>query len=286
MTSPEEKLSPRSQGNLTSRLLTLLSFLLCAGALFLLPAGTARRLLHTGMLLTQPAQELQAMGQRITREALGGLPENMTLEERNALLVELTQARIGLSQAQAQQEGLRLENLQLQRLLRHYKQPKDYSLVVAEVTGRGLFLGKLNTFLLDRGASDGIQEGQAVLSVDGVVGVVIQAMARQCVVKLLCARDFTLPGEATLRKTSGILENREGGLVLTGTMGESFDSLGFGEWLYTTDLGNEAMQPGLPVGVIQGKDRAPDDSPVYAVLPGVKDFLGIQYVMVAIRGKR
>ena len=226
------------------------------------------------------------MGQRISREALGGLPENMTLEERDALLAELAQARMALSQAQAQQEGLRLENLQLQRLLRHYKQPKDYSLVVAEVTGRGLFLGRLNTLILDRGASDGIQEGQAVLTEDGLVGVVFQATARQSVVKLLCARDFTLPAEAALRKTSGILENQSGGLVLAGTMGESFDTLGFGEWLYTTDLGSEAMQPGLPVGMIQGKDRAPDDSPVYAVTPAVKDFMGIQYVMVAIRGKR
>ncbi|MGN0866440.1 MAG: rod shape-determining protein MreC [Oligosphaeraceae bacterium] len=286
MTSPEEKASARPQGVLTVRLLTLLSFLLCAAALFLLPAGTTRRILHTGMLFTQPAQELHAMGQRVSREALGGLPENMTLEERDALLAELAQARMQLSNVQGQQEGLRLENLQLQRLLRHYKQPKDYSLVVAEVTGRGLFLGKLNTFLLDRGASDGIQEGQAVLSVDGVVGVVAHATARQSVVKLLCARDFSLAAEATLRKTSGILENRDGSLVLAGTMGESFDSLGFGEWLYTTDLGNDAVQPGLPVGVIQGKDRAPDDSPVYAITPAVKDFLGIQYVMVAIRGKR
>ncbi|MGN0892785.1 MAG: rod shape-determining protein MreC [Oligosphaeraceae bacterium] len=271
---------------MTTRVLTFLSFLLAAAALFLLPAGTARRILHTGFLFTQPAREISAMGQRISREALGGLPENMTLEERDALLAELGQARTQLAQARAQQEGLRMENLQLQRLLRHYKAPHEYSLVVAEVTSRGLFLGKVCTFLLDRGASDGIQAGQAVLDQDGLVGVVEQATARQAVVRLLCAPDFSLPAESVERRTSGILENREGRLMLTGTMGEAFDSLGFGEWVTTSDLGSEAMQPGIPVGTIQGKERSPDDSPAYPLSSAVKDFLGIRYVMVAIRGKR
>ncbi len=271
---------------MNSRLLVILSFVLVAAALYLLPQGTTRRLLGTGRAFTQPARELSAMGQRVAREALGGLPENMTREERDALLAEVARLKeqsVGYSR---RLDSLRAENIQLQRLLRHYKQTKDYSMVTAEVVGRSALLGRMDTLVLDRGASDGIQAGQAVLGTEGIVGVVEEAMARQSVVRLVSSPGFSLPASVSGRDATGILENQGGRLVLVGLMGRDFDALSLGDVVVTTELGSEAMQPALAVGTIGDKGRTPDDAPMYMLDASASPQLSsLRFVLVAIRGK-
>ena len=115
------------------RFLTAISFVIFALAFFLLPSGVEERLSRLGRLFVSPAEEFGAVSQRVAREALGGLPEGMTVEERDELLSELARVKNELSVRDASEESLRAENRQLQRLLRHVRQSRDYSLVVAEV---------------------------------------------------------------------------------------------------------------------------------------------------------
>lgn len=270
---------------MAQRLLIIFSFLLLAGALFLLPRGTRVRLERTGRLFVEPSVEFNDMGQRMAREALGGLPPDMTLEERNQLLAELSKARLDLAARDAAETAMVAENRQLQRLLRYFKEPHDYSLVVAGISGLAESDDAFGTIVLDRGASDGIQAGQAVLCCEGVVGVVLESTPRRAVVCLLNSRRFSLSAEVTARQVSGILENYEGALALTSPMGGQFDEVKEGEGVYTTDLGNDFMVPGLLIGTIAGRDRAPDDSPVYFLTPSAKA-TGHKYLMVAIPGAR
>ena len=267
------------------RFLTAISFVIFALAFFLLPSGVEERLSRLGRLFVSPAEEFGAVSQRVAREALGGLPEGMTVEERDELLSELARVKNELSVRDASEESLRAENRQLQRLLRHVRQPRDYSLVVAEVVGRGVLFGRSESLVIDRGATDGILAGQAVMTIDGVVGVVVDSTPRQATVRLYTSRSFSLAAEVPAKRTSGILENRKGRVMLTMPMGDAFDSLLPGETLCTSDLGSDMMQPGLNIGVIESKERQADDVPAYVVRPAASTG-DIRYVMVAIRGKR
>ena len=258
------------------RFLTAISFVIFALAFFLLPSGVEERLSRLGRLFVSPAEEFGAVSQRVAREVLGGLPEGMTVEERDELLSELARVKNELSVRDASEESLRAENRQLQRLLRHVRQPRDYSLVVAEVVGRGVLFGRSESLVIDRGATDGILAGQAVMTIDGVVGVVVDSTPRQATVRLYTSRSFSLAAEVPAKRTSG---------MLTMPMGDAFDSLLPGETLCTSDLGSDMMQPGLNIGVIESKERQADDVPAYVVRPAASTG-DIRYVMVAIRGKR
>lgn len=268
-----------------TRLPIIISFVIFACALFLLPSGTRARITRTGRVFIEPSVEFNAMSQRVAREVLGGLPADMTLEERDGLLAELAKTKADLASRDAVDAAIQAENKQLQRLLKYYKEPHEFSLVVAGVTGRRESDDAFGTVVLDRGASDGIQAGQAVLGMDGVVGVVLESTTRSAVVRFTTSRHFAISAEVTARQVSGILENSDGALALTSPMGNAYDNLRDGEAVYTTALGNDSMVPGLLLGKISGKERGPDDSPRYFVEPASNP-VGQKYLFVAIPGGR
>lgn len=236
-------------------------------------------------VFVEPSVEFNAMSQRIAREALGGLPEGMSVAERDALLAEFAKAKVDLAARDAANAAIQAENRQLQRLLRYFKEPHDFSLVVAGISGRDESDDVFGTVVLDRGASDGIQAGQAVMCVDGVVGVVLESTPRRSVVRLITSRQFALSAEVTAHQVNGILEYSDGHLMLTSPMGNAFDALQNGEAVYTTELGNDSMVSGLLLGTISGKERAPDDSPRYYLEPAANP-VGHKYFLVAIPGGR
>ena len=262
-----------------SRLLLCFSFLLLAAALFWLPAGTRKRLARTGRAFVEPTAEMNAMGLRVAREALGGLPPDMTVSQRDDLLAELAKTRNALEVKDAASEALKAENDQLRRLLRYVRQPRDYSLVVAGVAAQ---LAGTGSVVLDRGSADGILAGQAVMTLEGLSGIVSEASIRRSVVTLLGDKDFSIPVEVPSRQTNGILENRKGKLLLVAPMGAGFDSLEAGDVVCTTDLGSEVMQPGLLVGTIREKLRAPDDSPIYVIEAAASFLESSRYFLIAI----
>lgn len=268
-----------------TRLPIIISFVVLACVLFLLPSGTRARIARTCRVFIEPSVEFNAMTQRVAREVLGGLPEGMTLAERDELLAELAKAKADLASRDAADAAIQAENRQLQRLLRYFKESHEYSLVVAGVTGRSESDDAFGTVVLDRGASDGIQAGQAVLSVEGVVGVVLESTTRSAVVRFITSRHFAISAEVTARQVSGILENCDGALALTAPMGNAFDDLRKGEAVYTSALGNDSMVSGLLLGTITEKDRGPDDSPRYFVKPASNP-VGQKYLFVAIPGGR
>lgn len=268
-----------------TRLPIVISFVILACALFLLPKGTRERIVRTGRIFVEPSVEFNAMSQRVAREVLGGLPAGMTLEERDELLAELAKTKADLASRDAVDMAIQAENRQLQRLLRYFKEPHDFSLVVAGVADRLESDDAFGTVVLDRGASDGIQAGQAVLNVDGVVGIVLESTTRSAVVRLITSRHFAISAEVTARQVSGIMEECDGALALTSPMGKAYDDLQEGESVYTSALGNDSMVAGLLLGTISGKERGPDDSPRYFVNPAA-DPVGQKYLFVAIPGGR
>lgn len=89
------------------------------------------------------------------------------------------------------QEELLKENVRLQRLL-EIKQRWVYSSVAANVIGRNPSFWSA-TLIIDRGVSDGVQIGMAVVNASGVVGKVAEAGEHTSKVMLLTDPGFSVP---------------------------------------------------------------------------------------------
>ena len=264
-----------------SRLLILAAFLLFAAALVVLPAGGRKRISRLLNAFIHPSQEIAALSLRVSREALGGLPPSMTVAERDALLAEAARAKQQTAAREMNSRDLAAENQHLQRLLRHVKRERDYSLVVAEIHHRPAWSDYDGTVLIDRGAADGIQPGQAALTLDGVVGIVASVTMRQATVRLWTAPDFTLPAQIRSRNITALLARHGAHLMLDSPMGQSFDDGHPGDQVFTSDMGSDTMQPGLLIGTVDRLEWGSDGAPHYVVTPAAS-LENLQYLMLAI----
>ncbi|MBO4619604.1 MAG: rod shape-determining protein MreC [Victivallales bacterium] len=268
-----------------SRVLILLSFLALALAFFFLPRGTRERLRHFGRLFTQPSEEMAAMSLRVGREALGGLPPEMSVAERDELLAAKARLEAESQVRDARVRALEAQNQALQKLLQHVSAQHSYALVVCEVVKRPAWSQTHHTVVVDRGSSSGLRPGQAVLSLEGVVGVVSEATARQAVVELFTSPSFALPCEIAARQVSAVLENHGGQFVLTSVLGAEYDAVQLGDEVVTTDLGSDAMQPGLLLGTIAEKTRDANGAPRYLV-DAIVQPATLKYLMAVLPERR
>ncbi len=264
-----------------SRLILVVAFTLLAAALFFLPAGTRQRISGIARLCSTPGAELSALSMRVSREAIGGLPPGMTVAQRDELLAATARAKLNQQTADARLADLQAENRYLQRLLRHTKQPRNYSLVVAQVIQRPKWSNYYGNVVIDRGSSDGLQTGQAVLTLDGVVGVVSSVSLKQAVVELYDSPNFTMAAGVAQRNITALMENQDGVICLTAPMGRDFSEVRRGELVCTSDLGSTTMQPGLPVGTIAELNATPEGAPLYRVTP-VAPLDNLRYLLIAI----
>jgi rod shape-determining protein MreC len=92
------------------------------------------------------------------------------LEEENRLLREIIEE---MKQERIQLLEFRGENTRLRSLL-GFKQDFQKPLLPAEVIGKDLS-GWFQTVVIDRGKRDGIEEGMAVVSVQGIVGQIMES---------------------------------------------------------------------------------------------------------------
>ncbi len=221
------------------------------------------------------------MSLRVAREALGGLPPELSVAERDELLADRTRLEAESQVRDARMRELEAQNQTLQKLLQHVSAQHSYALVVCEVIKRPSWSQIRHVVVVDRGSSSGIEPGQAVLSLDGVVGVVSEATARQAVIELFTSPSFALPCEVAGRQVSAVLENHTGELVLTSVLGADYDAVQVGEQVMTTDLGSDSMQPGLLLGTIAELGQDENGAPRYAVTP-VAPPAALKYLMIVL----
>lgn len=244
-----------------------------------------KRLRHFGRLFTQPSEEMAALSLRVGREALGGLPPNMTLAERDELLSARARQEAESQTYVSRIRELETQNQSLQKLLQHVSVQRTYALVVCEITRRPSRNQAEQMVLIDCGSSSGVQPGQAVMGLEGVVGVVSEATTRQAVVELYSSPSFSLPCEVAGRRLSAVLENHAGKMVLVSALGTDYDAAEIGDQVLTTDLGEDAMQPGLFLGTIAEKARDENGAPLYVLTP-VASLDSLKYLMVVLPERR
>jgi len=185
----------------------LLLLLLLAGLAMALLAPVFRGESGTrdlpGVLLEAagPFQKGLTKGTRL----LGGIWENYLLtihaqEENRALreiIEELKQERLLLLEAKA-------ENVRLRGLL-GFKQEMPEPLLPAQVIGKDLSAW-FHTVVIDRGKQDGIEEGMAVLSVQGVVGQIMESSRNFSRVLLITDPNWAAAGLIQRTRARGIAE--------------------------------------------------------------------------------
>jgi rod shape-determining protein MreC len=123
------------------------------------------------------------------------------LEEENRLLREIIEE---MKQERIQLLEFRGENSRLRSLL-GFKQDFQKPLLPAEVIGKDLS-GWFQTVVIDRGRRDGIEEGMAVVSVQGIVGQIMESSKSFARVLLITDPNSAVAALVQRTRARGIVE--------------------------------------------------------------------------------
>jgi len=172
-------------------------------------------------------KNLAHLGQ-ITRENQKLIKENLELQSQLSVLRE----------AQHENEILKKE-------IGFYSTKGDLNLLPANIIGRSV-TGYLRTIIIDRGQTDGIKNGQAIVSQGYLVGTVKEVMADTSEVKLITDYNSLVPV---------VLQNSRGtGLLRGGLVGLTVEDIPLninisqGEQVITSGLGGD-----IPFSILVGK---------------------------------
>jgi rod shape-determining protein MreC len=160
-----------------------------------------------------------------------------------------------------------------------FQQHSQSKTIAARLIGSGLGTNT-KTIFVDRGSSDGVKKGMAVITPEGIVGKVVAAFPAAAEVMLITDPAFA----------AGVISNKNhlpGTLRGDGSQNLRVDylpteaKLTRGEWFYTS--GDDRVFPrGLPVGRVTITERGRDFRDVKLVPSGLER--GLDAVLIVIQG--
>lgn len=161
------------------------------------------------------------------------------------------QLRSRLTQLQIESDALqteRMENVRLRRLL-HLEERHPYNLVAASVVARSLDrLG--GSLTIDKGTSDGVEPGRAVLTPDGLVGRAERSTPHETRVLTLLNRDCAVAARIERSRVDGVLEWEFGSQpVLNLHYVSSQEDVKVGDRVVTSGLGG-IFPVGIRIGTV------------------------------------
>lgn len=174
------------------------------------------------------------------------------------------------------------ENKKLTALLNIKRNYENYSLTAANVVAKDNG-GWFNVFVIDKGLNDGLKNNMVVLSVNGLVGKIIE-----------CRNNFAKVSSIIDPKSSISIKNfRTGDLgFVKGDLKLKYDGLCSVEFLdsnaeiiegdeIVTSHLSEIFPPGLLLGYVKKIDDSADENSI--ILEPVADLKHLDYVLVIIR---
>jgi rod shape-determining protein MreC len=175
-----------------------------------------------------------------------------------------------------QLDELELENARLRELLAfRAEQPDDY--MSARVIGWDA-TGRARTVTIDRGESDGVVRGAAVIAPPGVVGHVFRTSPHAARVLLITDHNSGVDALVQRTRARGIVEGREiGGIGLKFV--KRTESLEVGDEVVTSGM-DRIFPKGLPVGTIAMVDKRGQGLFQYASIRPAVDFDRLEEVLV------
>ncbi len=182
----------------------------------------------TGVLLSAFSQPI-----RLARYLAGPPPSSSRLMQLELELASLRRAEA--------------ENRRLRRAL-GYPPPMGFSFIPARIIG--MDLDPLRGFAwINAGRSSGVVEGAAVLSVDGLVGIVDQAGGQRSRVSLLLSEAIAVSVRNTRSRALGVVEWDPGQGRLRVNQVPFQADFALGDTLVSSGLGG-VFPPDLPVGTV------------------------------------
>lgn len=146
---------------------------------------------------------------------------------------------------------LALENERLRELM-GFKQQTKMQLTAAQVIGRDLVIDH-NTVTINKGTTDGIKAGQAVITTGGVLGYIFKPEPFTSHVMLITDRYAVVDGVVQRTRAHGIVEGKsQNGCVLKYI--EKTEDVQEGDIVVTGGLDNIFPQ-GFPVAVVESVER-------------------------------
>jgi rod shape-determining protein MreC len=232
------------------------------------------------LLMTTPVRRLMSWAVIQTSQGARRFSDLRFAREANARLgQELFRAERENDRFQALAE----ENARLSKLLELKIRNPTHQFLQARVIGAGTSLLS-QTLDVDSGSMDGVKRGMAVVSDQGLVGLVRRVAWTSSEVVLISDPHVSVQVAITRSRLRGRME----GSGLANAYRVRFvdvrrlDDIRVGDWVTTSGLGR-LFPPGIPVGVVEGLDSEDVDEQVrqYRVLPSV-DFSRLETVSIVL----
>lgn len=179
------------------------------------------------------------------------------------------------AQLQVLQE-LQIENTRLKSLL-DFKANRKMELISAEVIGRDL-VPDHNTISINKGTDHGLKSGQAVITMNGVLGYIFRPEKKTSHIMLITDRYAVVDGLVQRTRTSGLVEGKGAhGCVLKYV--ESSEDIKPGDLIVTGGLDN-IFPKGFPVAVVESAEKKNLSVAVRVDLKPVVDSSRVEEVFV------
>ena len=166
-------------------------------------------------------------------------------EENRKLQLEVTQLRATV----ARQRVAQLENRDLRQSLNYQRDNPDFTLVIARVIGHDS-VDLLDTLMIDRGASDGVRVGMAVIANGSLAGRVLSVTTSSAYILPIHSAQSAVSvlAQGPDQTTDGLVTGSEQS-QLTMTRIEPNAALNLGDFVITSGLGG-GFPRGIPVGEV------------------------------------
>jgi rod shape-determining protein MreC len=172
-----------------------------------------------------------------------------------------------------------LEMAERARALALFRDRTPSKVLAARVIGTSAGLNSRVVFV-DRGSTDGIRKGMAVLVPEGIVGKVVQAYPTASQVMLATSQGFAAGVISQKNRVRGTLKGLGSSLCPVEYI-ENEDKVEAGEWFYTS--GDDRIFPrGLPVGTVKTVREGRGSKEVTLEPSGLRG--GIDEVLIVVEG--
>lgn len=197
------------------------------------------------------------------------------IKKENQRLQNETQ---NLSAQLLQMKELESENERLRSLLAFKKRSK-MELISAQIMSRDL-ISDHNTIQIDKGKKQGLVNGQAVITTEGVVGHILHPEENTSLVLLITDRYSVVDGLVARSRARGIVEGKTGHTAAYRYVEKSEDVVK-GDLIVTSGLDN-IFPKGFPIAVVQDVESKPYQVSLKVDLRPVVDPQKIEEVFVIV----
>ena len=202
----------------------------------------------------------------------------------NSKLKDLQAQNLALSKQLVAQDKLMEDNKALRDQFQT-ESPKSTTMLPAQIIGAPGFIPGISlpeSYTLDKGESDGVRVGDAVVFEDNLVGVISKTTRFLSSVELITNSHFSLTAKTRDTNALGVIKGQGGGSLILDNVVLS-ETLKTGDFVLSkgsVDNGGSGVWPDLVIGKISAVSKNPSDLFQRAKLKSDLDFLKLVKVFI------